>query len=135
MTVRTAPSLSIATRRRLAVAAGGALGALARFGVAEAAVAVGVAALWATLVANVAGSLALGYISARHAGRSRSSPLMIPFVAIGMLGAFTTFSLFCAEVIDLLRLGAWVVALAYVLGSIGGGLVAALAGLRIGAET
>lgn len=121
MATRTGPPLSIATRRRLAVVAGGTLGAAARFGVAEAAIAAGIVALWATLAVNVADSLALGFVAARHIGRARSTPLMIPFVGIGMLGAFTTFSLVCAEVIEIMRDGSWFAVVAHPVGSIAGG--------------
>ena len=125
-------STSITGRRRFAVAAGGALGAVGRAFVADVVGRTDFNVLWATFIVNVAGSLILGYVVARHAGRSRSSPFLIPFVGVGVLGAFTTFSLFSAEVFELARAGDWVVAVTYPLLSIGAGFVAALLGVRFG---
>ena len=125
-------STSITGRRRFAVAAGGALGAVGRVLVAEVVERSGFDVLWATFIVNVAGSFVLGYVVARHAGRSRSSPFLIPFVGVGVLGAFTTFSLFSAEVFELARGGDWLPALAYPVLSIGVGFVAALLGVRAG---
>ncbi|MEN8235191.1 MAG: CrcB family protein [Actinomycetota bacterium] len=133
MTVRSAPSTSLISRRRLAVAAGGALGAVGRWTVTETIGAAGIDLLWATFAVNTLGSLFLGFVVAYHTGRSRSSPLMIPFVAVGILGAFTTFSLLSAEVMELLRAGSWGLALAYPLGTIIVGFGAALLGVRFGA--
>jgi CrcB protein len=88
--------------------------------------------LWATFIVNIVGSLVLGYIVARHASRSRSSPFMIPFAGVGVLGAFTTFSLFSAEVFELARGGDRLAAVAYPLLSVGAGFAAALLGVRFG---
>ena len=123
---------SITGRRRFAVAAGGALGALGREFVADVMGRTAFDILWATFIVNVVGSFILGYVVARHAGRSRSSPFLIPFVGVGVLGAFTTFSLFSVEVFELARGGNWLSALAYPLLSIGVGFVAALLGVRLG---
>ena len=123
---------SITGRRRFAVAAGGALGAVGRALVTDIVGRTDSDVLWATFIVNIVGSFILGYVVARHAGRSRSSPFLIPFVGVGVLGAFTTFSLFSAEVFELVRAGDWILAVAYPLVSIGAGFVAALLGIRIG---
>ena len=125
-------STSITGRRRFAVAAGGALGAVGRALVGDVVGRSELDVLWATFAVNIVGSLVLGYVVARHAGRSRSSPFLIPFVGVGILGAFTTFSLFSAEVFELARAGDWVLAVAYPLLSIGTGFVAAVLGVRFG---
>ena len=132
MTDRLNLSTSITGRRRFAVAAGGALGAVGRALVGDVVGRSEIGVLWATFAVNIVGSLVLGYVVARHAGRSRSSPFLIPFVGVGILGAFTTFSLFSAEVFELARAGDWVLAVAYPLLSIGIGFVAALLGVRFG---
>ena len=65
----------------LAVAVGGALGSLARFWLAELFVALGVVAFpWATLVANVSGSLLIGLIAALTGpdGRLLVAPELAP---------------------------------------------------------
>ena len=125
-------STSITGRRRFAVAAGGALGAIGRALVTDIVGRTDSDVLWATFIVNIVGSFILGYVVARHAGRSRSSPFLIPFVGVGVLGAFTTFSLFSAEVFELVRAGDWILAVAYPLVSIGAGFVAAVLGIRIG---
>lgn len=124
--------ISITNHRRVAVAAGGAIGALLRGGVGEIVETTRFDPLWATLLVNVAGSLFLGFLIAWHTGQSRSSPLVIPFVGVGILGAFTTFSLFSVEVFELFRTGDLWLALVYPIGMIGLGFVAALIGIRTG---
>lgn len=124
----------MSSRRRLAVAVGGALGATARWAVSEMAGAAGFDLLWATFVVNTMGSLMLGFVVAYHTGSSRSSPLMIPFVGVGILGAFTTFSLFSVEVLELLREGSLGLALVYPIGTILVGAAAAFFGVRAGAK-
>ncbi len=125
-------SMSLANRRRAAVAAGGAIGAVGRAFVIEIVTGAGVDPLWATFLVNAAGSLLLGYLVGRHTGRSRSSPYVIPFAGIGIMGAFTTFSLFSTEVFHLLEGGDVTTALVYVTGSVVVGLVFALTGIRVG---
>jgi CrcB protein len=124
--------MSLANRRRAAVAAGGAIGAVARAFVIEIVERSGFDPLWATLTVNLAGSVLLGFLVGWHSGRSRSSPYLIPLVGIGVFGAFTTFSLFSTEVFGLLRSGDWLTALAYAGGSIGLGFAFAFAGIRAG---
>ncbi|MEA3503062.1 MAG: CrcB family protein [Actinomycetota bacterium] len=125
-------SMSITGRRRAAVAAGGAIGAVLRGAAGEIVVTSGFDPLWATFLINVTGSLFLGFLIARHTGHSRSSPLVIPFAGVGILGAFTTFSLFSAEVFELFRAGDLWLAVVYPLGMIGTGFATALIGIRTG---
>ena len=124
--------ISITGRRRAAVAAGGAIGALLRGATGEIVVLSGFDPLWAMLIVNVTGSLFLGFLIAWHTGQSRSSPLVIPFVGVGILGAFTTFSLFSVEVFEMLRTGDLWLAVVYPIGMIGLGFAAALVGIRTG---
>lgn len=132
MTDRLSLSTSITGRRRLAVAGGGAVGAIARAAVIDLVDATRFDLLWSTFFVNVLGSLVLGYVVARHAGRSHSSPFLIPFVGVGILGAFTTFSLFSTEVFELARAGDWFLAIGYPVGSVAVGFLAALLGVRFG---
>ncbi len=124
--------MSITGRRRAAVAAGGAIGAILRGVTGEIIVMSGFDPLWATLLVNVTGSLVLGFLVAWHTGQSRSSPLVIPFAGVGILGAFTTFSLFSVEVFELFRTGDLWLAVMYPVGMIGFGFAAALIGIRVG---
>lgn len=108
----------------LAVAVGGALGALARYGVASA---IGGRSFpWATLAINVAGSFALGVVLAGAAGRWPAAVSF--FVTVGFLGAFTTFSTFSFEATELLREGRAATAGTYVAASVVLGLLASVAG-------
>ena len=115
-------------RNALAVGLGGALGALARYGVANA---IGARAFpWAPLAINVIGSFALGLVLAGAAGRW--SPAVGFAVTVGFLGAFTTFSTFSFEATQLLRDGRPGAAGAYVGASVVLGLLASVAGYLAG---
>ena len=91
----------------LAIAAGGALGALMRFWAST-----GVYALlgrgfpWGTLVVNVGGSLLMGLLSALLIERLAASPEWRAGLLVGFLGAFTTFSTFSMETLNLIEQGA-----------------------------
>ncbi len=124
--------MSIESRRRVAVGLGAAIGTLLRAGLGNAVVAIGYAVLWSTLLANVAGTLLLGILLGWRLRRSAPSTFTIPFAGIGLLGSFTTFSLFAVETGALLRDGRVGLAACYSIGSVVAGLVAALVGERIG---
>jgi CrcB protein len=115
-----------------AVAAGGALGAPARYGIALAVTVTPGTFPWGTFWINVSGSFALGVVLAVILDRYPSDRFVRPFVATGFLGAFTTYSTFAVETDLLVRNGHTGVALAYVAASLIGGLAAAGAGLAIG---
>lgn len=104
----------------LYVGLGGGLGALLRHGVYTAASAGGLSGFWATLAVNAAGSLAMGYClalwpPAQHPMRS--------FWMVGILGGFTTFSTFSADVWHWVQQGRWGWAGVYVLASVSAGLL------------
>ncbi len=90
----------------LAIAAGGAAGAVARY-----LVSVGVTSLagrgfpYGTLTVNVSGSLLIGLLYVTMIERSLLSPEWRAALQIGFLGAFTTFSTFSLETVDLLSRG------------------------------
>lgn len=85
----------------------------------------------ATLAVNLLGSLLLGFYLARRQ-RAVSPRWSLQFWAIGVLGSFTTFSAFSLEVFQLLEDARVVMAGAYVLASIMGGVAAAVLGDRVG---
>jgi len=114
----------------LAVAAGGAAGALGRYwligGVAGL---MGNAFPWGTLAVNVAGCFALGVIVELLALVWAPGPELRAFLTVGLLGAFTTFSSFSVEVYLMAERGQWEMAVLYVAGSVVlsiGGLFAGL---------
>jgi len=87
------------------VAAGGAIGAVARYLVSLGLSRGGETAFpYATLLVNVVGSFALGALAGLMARGSLSNELRL-FVGVGVLGALTTFSTFSVETWSLLRAG------------------------------
>jgi CrcB protein len=94
----------------LVVAAGGALGSLARFWLAELFVAMGAVMFpWATLAANVSGSFAIGLIAALTGpdGRLLVAPELRLFWMVGVCGGYTTFSSFSLQTLTLAQDGEW----------------------------
>ena len=60
------------------------------------------------------------------------SPWLRPFLAVGVLGGFTTYSTFAVDVVRMVGAGHDVLAGAYVLVSVLGGVAAVVAGLLLG---
>jgi CrcB protein len=117
----------------LAVGAGGALGALCRFGVAAA-----VARVFShrfpfgTLIINLTGSFVLGLFLARVARGWAVSESAQLAVTVGFLGAYTTFSTFMFESDSLLRAGDFTRAALYLLGSLALGMLCVRLGVIAG---
>ena len=84
-----------------------------------------------TFLINVTGSLALGVIIGAAETRGLA-PWIRPAVAVGVLGAYTTFSTFGWETVALLERGETAMASAYVLASVAVGLGAVVIGLAVG---
>ena len=113
------------------VALGGALGALARYGISGWVYdRLGENFPWGTLIVNLVGCLALGMVI-RWLQVSAVSPEVRPFLTIGVLGAFTTFSTFSYETVALLQEGQWLRAGLYMGGSVALGLIAMVAGMAL----
>ncbi|MFJ8888654.1 fluoride efflux transporter FluC [Streptomyces sp. NPDC102402] len=91
-------------RRVLAViAAGGAVGATARYAAMSAWPAGGDGFPWAVLTVNVTGCALIGVLMVLAAERATvAHPLVRPFLGVGVLGGFTTFSTYAADVARLL---------------------------------
>ncbi len=114
----------------LLAALGGALGALARWGVAEALPSQDGGWPWATLLVNLTGCLLIGVLTGVLANRSPEPAWVRPFLGVGVLGGYTTYSAFAVEVVVLADAGALPAALGYVLASVLGGVLAVAAGVR-----
>ena len=84
-----------------------------------------------TFLINVSGSLVLGVIMGAAETRGLA-PWVRPALAVGVLGAFTTFSTFGWETIALVERGETAMASAYVLASVALGLVAVVMGVAVG---
>ena len=97
----------------LLVALGGALGAVARFLVTSGfARRLGADWPWGTLFINLSGCFLIAVLTARL-----ESPNLRYLLPIGFVGAYTTFSTFEYETLQLIQLGRPASALAYVVGS------------------
>lgn len=100
--------------RWLGLVVGGALGALGRYWVAGWVQQWGGPGFpWGTLGVNLIGSFLLGFVVQTSVIAGWSAELRL-FVAVGFLGAFTTFSTMAYEALELLRAGQGAEALAYV---------------------
>jgi len=103
----------------LAIAAGGAIGALLRYATAtQVANWLGRGFPWGTLAVNVLGSLAMGLLYVWLVERAGLSGEWRVFLTVGLLGAFTTFSTFSIETLVLIEQGDWLRAISYVLASV-----------------
>lgn len=104
----------------LAVAAGGAIGAMLRYVVSMA-----VAFPFGTMAVNIIGSFIMGVLFVTLSGR------MGIFVMTGVLGAFTTFSAFSLDVFKLVEAGRVGFAASYVSASLIGSIAAVFIGIYL----
>lgn len=118
----------------MAVALGGALGSVARYGMNRL-----VRYAWPlsrfpieTVVVNLVGCFAIGVLAGLvAAGRLPLRTNWREFVFVGVLGGFTTFSAFGLDTLTLVRSGQAASALINVVLQVVGGLAGVLAGLRL----
>ncbi len=116
----------------LAIALGGSLGALCRFGIAQ-----WIMLAWpkafplATFAVNLIGSLIIGILYGLWLSRPEFSPVLRQGLFIGFLGAFTTFSTFSLDALRLMENGESLLALGYILLSVCVCLLATWAGLSL----
>ncbi len=116
-------------RSLTAIALGGAIGALVRYGATGVVHRyAGAAFPWGTLTVNAIGSFGLAVVMAVALGTDVLAPLTRTAITVGFFGAFTTFSTFSYESFRMVAQGMWPQALAYVLGSVVTGFVAAWGG-------
>jgi CrcB protein len=114
----------------LAVAAGGALGAMGRFLVVSGFVhLLGTGFPYGTLVANVVGSFLMGLLVETVALTGDLSNELRAFLAVGVLGGFTTFSAFSLDAAVLGQRGDLGLAALYVTGSVVLAIAALFAGI------
>lgn len=113
----------------LAVAAGGAIGAVARYLLSAQILRVtGLGFPFGTLSVNVLGGVLMGLLVSLFALHWNAGQELRLFLTVGLLGGFTTFSTFSMETILLFERGQWMAAGLYVLASVS----LALAGFAAG---
>jgi fluoride exporter len=105
----------------LAVAAGGAIGSVARFWMTGVMTALtGARFPYGTLLINILGSFVIGGVAALTLTPARMGmhPDLRIFLMVGICGGFTTFSAFSLQTLELLQTGDTIPALLYVAGSV-----------------
>lgn len=115
----------------LVISAGGALGSLARWGVGELMPWSGDGFPWATFVENISGGFALGVLMVFLLDVWPSSRYLRPFLGVGLLGGYTTFSTYMLESRDLLAGDEPAIAFTYLAGSLVAGLIAVWLGIML----
>ena len=116
----------------LAIAAGGSIGAVMRFLVSTGIYSwLGRGFPYGTLVVNVLGSLLMGSLYELFLQRLSISPEVRAILLVGFLGAFTTFSTFSIETINLIEQGYLIKAITNVFASVILCILAAWCGLQI----
>ncbi len=82
----------------LSIAAGGALGAVSRYGVTLGVARLGVSGFpYATFLVNVLGSFCIGIVVAWLGGRADINQALRPMIQVGFLGALTAFPAFSLD--------------------------------------
>lgn len=113
----------------LLVGIGGALGAMARYGITVLFTVLGWSSLLATMTANLAGSFLMGLL----VSMALQQPLLL-LATVGFCGGFTTFSTFSMQSITLFQQGQYTTLILYILLTLIFCLLAAFAGCLIGRQ-
>ena len=112
-----------------AVAAGGVLGALARYGTGLALPSAPGTFPLATFLVNVLGCLLMGVLIVTITELRQAHPLVRPFLGTGVLGGFTTFSTYAVDAQGLLRTGHLAIAGTYLAGTLAAAVAATWVGM------
>jgi fluoride exporter len=126
------PLLGLSAATLAAVFFGGALGTLARYLLAAHHPAGPDAFPWVTLLVNLSGSLAIGFLVPVTEHVSHRAPTVRPLLMIGFLGGWTTYSTLAVDATLLLRHGDAGTCLAYLVATVAGGLALVVAGHAAG---
>ena len=113
------------------IAAGGVLGTLCRYGLQVAFPHAVTGFGWATFAINVSGCFLLGVLMVLITHRWPHRRLLRPFLGVGVLGGFTTFSAYAVDIDQAILAGAVGTALAYLLATVVAALAAVWAGSTV----
>lgn len=116
--------MSIDAREMAAVFVGGALGSVARAGVAELAAPDPARWPWPTFAVNIVGALLLGYFTTRLLERLPLSSYRRPLLGTGLCGGLTTFSTMQVETLRMIEHHHYGLAIGYTVASLVAGLAA-----------
>lgn len=126
------PGTATTARHLLLVGLGGAIGAVARVGLATWRPADVTELPWITLAENLSGTLALAVLLTVLGRRLTADPTVRLLVGTGVLGSFTTYSTHSVELVLRVEAGAVGLAAAYLGLTLAGGLLTAAAGIGLG---
>ena len=112
-----------------AIALGGGLGALARYGLAQVLPSRPGQFPWGTFTTNVLGCFLIGVLMVVITEVWSAHRLVRPFLGVGILGGFTTFSTYAVETRGLLHPGTVGLAFGYLAGTLIGAMLAVIAGV------
>ncbi|GAB3221071.1 CrcB family protein [Glycomyces halotolerans] len=113
----------------LAVSAGGAIGAVARYGLTVAFPAPPGSFGIATFAANTIGGCLIGVLMVLVTEVAPGTRLVRPFLGVGVLGGFTTFSAYILDIGRAANAGAALVAVTFAFATMAAALLAAAAGM------
>jgi CrcB protein len=113
----------------VSLAFGGALGAITRYAISLGLPTEPERFPWDTFVVNISGSFVLGFLLIIVIRRFPRDRLARPVIGTGFIGAYTTFSTFMVESIQLVRAGDPGTAVAYIAASLVVGLLAVFIGM------
>ena len=120
-------------QKYLWIAAGGALGSIARYWVGSAIGSrMGIKFPYGTIIVNISACVIIGFTLAYLGRRAELNPAWRYFIPIGFIGAYSTFSTYEWETLSTLRSGAFALAALYAIGSLILGLAAVWAGSMLG---
>ena len=119
-------------QKYLLIAAGGALGSIARYWVGSTISGrIGARFPYGTFVINITACLIIGFTLAYMGKRADLNPAWRYFVPVGFIGAYSTFSTYEWETLSTLRSGAFALGALYSIGSLFLGLASVWAGAAL----
>lgn len=111
------------------IAIGGGIGAVCRYALSQALPTRPGQFPWATFITNVLGCFLIGVLMVLITEVWSAHRLVRPFLGVGILGGFTTFSTYAVEMHGLLQPGSVGLAFTYLAGTLAGAMLAVMIGV------